>query len=304
MPVRSIQFLLPVLLILLASPVLFAQEEEVEETTTLPIDRPIRNTFESSLLIDNQTVIVPVKGTFQFDIQHRFGTIQNGFKDFLGFYAPSNIRMGLQYVPISNLSLGVGFTKSNTLIDFNAKYALITQTTGWSVPLSLTYYGNAVYDPRSVDDRQVYHESDRFSFFHQLLIARKVNDWLSLQLAPSLSHYNLQTDRALRNDHFAIAFGAQAKISSVMSVLLNIDQPLTLHNDGNPSPNPNPNLAFGIQVSTSSHAFQIFLGNYDRLIPQENNMYFDRNYYDSFDSFFENFGERFRLGFNITRLWN
>ena len=146
------------------------------------------------------------------------------------------------------------------------------------MPLSISYFGNAVYDPRSADDRQIYHSTDRFSFFHQLLIARKVNDWLSLQLAPSLSHYNLQTDRALRNDHFAIAFGAQAKISSVMAVLLNIDQPLTLHNDGNPSPNPNPNIALGIQVSTSSHAFQIFLGNYDRLIPQENNIYFEGNY--------------------------
>lgn len=295
---------LPLIMFCLFSPVSFAQEEETEETTTLPIDRPIRNTFESSWLIDNQTVIVPVKGTFQFDILHRFGTVQNGFEDFFGFYAPSNIRLGIQYVPIQNLSVGVGFTKFKTLIDFNAKYALFTQTTGWSMPLSLTYFGNAVFDPRSADDREIYHESDRFSFFHQLLIARKVNDWLSLQLAPSLSHYNLQTNRALRNDHFAIAFGAQVKVSSVMSLLLNIDQPLTLHNDGNPSPNPNPNLALGIQISTSSHAFQVFLGNYDKLIPQENNMYFQGNYYDSFDSFFENFGERFRLGFNITRLWN
>jgi hypothetical protein len=301
---KVIRSSLPVVLVCLFSPAIMAQEEESEETTTLPVDRPIRNTFESSWLIDNQTVIVPVKGTFQFDIQHRFGTIQNGFDDFFGFYAPSNIRMGFQYSPINNLSVGVGFTKANTLVDFNAKYALLTQTTGWSVPVSVTYFGNAVLDPRSEDDREVYHYSDRFSFFHQLLIARKFNDWLSVQIGPSLSHYNLQIDRTLRNDHLAIAFGAQVKISSVMSLLLNVDQPLTKHNDGNPSPNPNPNIALGVQISTSSHAFQFFLGNYNRLIPQENNMYFQGNYYDSFETFFDNFGERFRLGFNITRLWN
>ena len=302
-----IRFSLPVMLLCLFSFQATAQEDEVaadEEETTLPVDRPIRNVFESSLLIDNQTVVVPVKGTFQFDIQHRFGTLQNGIEDFFGFYAPSNIRMGLQYVPIQNLQLGVGFTKANTLVDFNGKYSLITQHTGKSVPLSVTYFGNAVWDPRSADDREVYHSSDRFSFFHQLLVARKVNDWLSLQLAPSLSHYNLQIDRTLRNDHFALAFGAQVKISSVMSIILGVDQPLTKHNDGNPSPNPNPNLSLGVQISTSSHAFQIFVGNYNRLIPQENNMYFQGNYYDSFDSFFDNFDERFRLGFNITRLWN
>src|SRR5687768_13003498 len=172
---KCILFSLTVIIISLSYSPVLAQEEEVEETTTLPIDRPIRNTFESSWLIDNQTTIVPVKGTFQFDIQHRFGTIQNGFEDFFGFYAPSNIRLGLQYVPIDKLGIGVGFTKAKTLIDFNAKYALFTQTTGSTMPLSMTYFGNAVYDPRSVDDRQIYHSSDRFSFFHQFIIGRKVN---------------------------------------------------------------------------------------------------------------------------------
>lgn len=293
-------FFLFVLVCMLGSPA-FAQEETTE---TLPVDRPVRNTFESSLLIDNQTVIVPVKGTFQFDIQHRFGTLRNGFEDLFGLYAPSNIRMGLHYVPIQNLFLGVGFTKTNTLIDFNAKYAIITQHTGWKIPVSVTYFGNAVFDPRSEDDREIYHESDRFSFFHQLIFARKFNDWLSIQIAPSLSHYNLQTNRGLENDHFALAAGAQVKISSVMSIIAGIDQPLTLHKDGNPSPNPNPNLSLGVQISTSSHAFQIFLGNYNKLVPQENNMYHQGNYYDSWKSFWSDFNQRFRLGFNITRLWN
>ena len=37
--------------------------------------KPVKNTFESAVLLDNQTVIVPIKGTFEMDIQHRFGTI-------------------------------------------------------------------------------------------------------------------------------------------------------------------------------------------------------------------------------------
>ncbi len=289
------------LLMCFSSVMVFGQEEEV---TPLPTNKPIRSTFESTLLIDNQTVMVPIKGTFQFDIQHRFGTIQNGFDDLFGFYAPSNIRMGFHYAPIENLSVGFGFTKANNLLDFSAKYSLLTQHTGWSMPVSMTYYGNVVLDPRGTDDREIYHTSDRLSFFHQLLIARKINDWLSIQVAPSLSHYNLQVDRGLENDHFAVAVSTQVKISSVTSIIAGIDQPLSKHIDGNPSPNPNPNLSLGIQMSTSSHAFQIFLGNYNKLVPQENNVYFQGNSYDSWKSFWENFGERFRLGFNITRLWN
>jgi len=293
--------ILPGIILCFLSALVIAQGDEIIPE---PANKPVKSTFESTLLIDNQTVMVPVKGTFQFDMQHRFGTIQNGFDDLFGLYAPSNIRMGFHYTPIHKLSFGFGFTKSNNLLDFSAKYSLLSQMRDGGMPVSVTYFGNTVLDPRGEDDREIYHASDRLSFFHQLLIARKINDWLSIQVAPSLSHYNLQVDRGLGNDHFAVAVSAQLKISSVSSIIVGIDQPITKHTEGNPSPNPNPNISVGIQMSTSSHAFQIFLGNYNRLVPQENNVYFQGNQYDSFSSFWDNFGERFRIGFNITRLWN
>ncbi len=294
---RKLQQLLPGLcLCLLAFPVM-GQDDEAAPP---PVERPVANTFESSLIIDNQSVMVPIKKTFEFDIQHRFGTMQNGLSDLVGMYAPSNIRMGFFYVPINNLSVGFGFSKKNTLLDFNAKYALLKQYKGWRMPVSVTYYGNVAIDPRNENDTEIYHESDRLSFFHQLIIARKFNDWLSVQIAPSLSHYNLQTDRGMENDHIAIAFGAQVKVSPVMSIIANVDQPITKHDQRN----PNPNISMGIQMSTSSHAFQIFIGNYDGLIPQENNMYFRGNEYDDWGGFWDHMAERFRIGFNITRLWN
>ena len=79
---------------LITSQVALAQEEEEEEKTEQPEKdkRPVRAPFESSILIDNQTIIVPSKGTLEFDIQHRFGTVDNGLSDLYGFWAPSNIR--------------------------------------------------------------------------------------------------------------------------------------------------------------------------------------------------------------------
>ena len=144
----------------------------------------------------------------------------------------------------------------------------------------------------------------RISFFHQLIIARKISDKLSVQIAPSLSHYNLQPNKALNSDHYAVAVGVQYKVTSVMSLIVDVDQPLSKHTKGNPSPNPNPNLAFGMQVGTSSHSFQFFLGNYNKIVPQENNMYFKGNEYSDFKGFWKNFSDRFRLGFNITHVWN
>ncbi len=293
--------------------------------------KPVKNVFQSVWITDNQTVIVPKKGTFEFDIMHRFGVINNGYKDFYGFFAPSNIRLGMNYAPIKNLYIGIGLTKSNMILDGNAKYAIISQTKGkW--PVSVTYYGNMAVDTRKDVGKAIFkYSSQRFSYFHQLIIARKITNKLSLQVAPSLSHQNSVTGfyskndstgktifRDMKFDHFAIALAARYKLTTTLSLMLNYDQPLTRH----PANNPNPNIAFGIEINTSSHSMQVFIGNYSYMVPQRNNMFNTNNpfgYDDATkthpvrntddpktikDESTRVMGGRFVIGFNITRLWN
>lgn len=216
--------------ILLSSTFISAQEEDLKQ------DKPVRAVFESSILIDNQTVDVPVKGTFQYDIIHRFGTLKNGFDDFFGLYSNSNIKLGFNYVPIDNLSLGVGLTKFKHLLDLNAKYAILKQTRADRMPISVSYFGNMVFDMRDEENREVvYNSSDRISYFHQIIVGRKFNNWLSLQLAPSVSHYNIINEN-MNNDHYAIAMGAQFNLSGGRGIIINVDQPLTGHELNNPIP--------------------------------------------------------------------
>jgi hypothetical protein len=264
--------------------------QEAEEAV---VDRPVRATFESAIFIDNQTVMVPIKGTLEFDMQHRFGTVGKGYEDLYGLYSNSNIRLGFSYVPIENLSVGFGLTKFKHLIDLNIKYSLLRQTRSGKIPLSVTYFGNMAIDTRKEDRREeVFQNSDRLSFFHQIIIARRFTNWLSFQVAPSLSHYNM-ISKTMENDHFAIAFATQLKLTDAMSFIIGVDQPITQHSRNN----PNPNISFGVQFATSSHAFQIFMGNYNSILPQENNVFNTRNYSDGF-------GDNFLIGFNITRLSN
>src|ERR1035437_847179 len=102
----------------------------------------VKNTFRGSMIIDNQTVMVPVKKTFEFAIQHRFGTINNKYSDFFGLFAPANIRLGWSYTPINNLQLGIGICKDKMQWDGNVKYALAKQAVAHGCPISVTYYGN------------------------------------------------------------------------------------------------------------------------------------------------------------------
>ena len=75
------------LCVLLLNTTLLAQDSTLadEEDATPKKIKPIKNTFESIWIIDNQTVMVPIKGTFEIDIMHRFGTVKNGYDDFWGF---------------------------------------------------------------------------------------------------------------------------------------------------------------------------------------------------------------------------
>src|SRR6195952_5376062 len=99
--------------LLLHQATLYAQDSTATaKEAAVPVkSKPAKNTFQSVWIIDNQTVMVPVKGTFEMDINHRFGTVDKGYSDFWGLFASSNIRIGVDYAPINNLYLGIGIDK-------------------------------------------------------------------------------------------------------------------------------------------------------------------------------------------------
>lgn len=334
-------------------PAISIQAQDSTEAATEPAVKkykPVKNTFQSVWIVDNQTVMVPIKKTFEMDIMHRFGTIKKGYEDFWGFFAPSNIRLGFSYVPVEKLNVGLGITKTTAAIvpgqsvssvsgplwDGSLKYSIITQTKG-RYPVSISYYVNAAFNTKDFKFKYLFktdsanglykHSSDRLSYFHQLLIARKINDKLSIQVAPSISYHNVVNGYFVKvNDstlkikpdmkfvHFAVAVAARYKVTEAMSLMINYDQPITKHVQNN----PNPSLSFGLEINTSSHSFQLFFTNYYFLVPQINNLYnsnspisYSQKYYTkdattgdpalnrrNYD------GGKFLIGFNITRLWN
>ncbi|HSB94747.1 MAG TPA: DUF5777 family beta-barrel protein [Flavitalea sp.] len=295
---RSLECLVMIMLFLIFEVPAYSQDST--EATEAPAEKkvkPVKNTFDGVWIIDNQTVMVPIKGTFEFDIQHRFGVWENGYDDFWGLFASSNIRFAANYSPIDRLFVGLGLTKNKMLWDFNAKYSIIEQMSEGRWPISVTYYGNAAVDTRSGDF--FVHRTDRYSYYNSLIFARKFNEKFSAQVAPNISHTNVvngyysepgKVSPERKHNHFAIALSGRYKIKESMAIIANYDQPLTKHKSGNPS----PNISLGIDVTTSAHSFQFFFGNYYFLSPQQNNMYNQNDFTEG----------QFLLGFNITRLWN
>lgn len=276
---------------------LSAQDSTAEEQPLLNTGvRLALNTFESVFLMDDQTVMVPKKGSLEMAIQHRFGIVNNGVKDMYGLFAPSNIRLGLTFVPIHKLNVGAGLTKERMQVDLNAKYAILKQREDNKIPVSVSVFGNMVIDARNKSNfRSTAH---RYSYFSQLMIARKITERLSAQVAPGFSWFNNveayvdskgEIKNKMKNGHFAISFLGRYKFSDKSAIIANYDQPLTQH----PANNPHPNISFGFETTTDSHAFQVFAGNYYGIVPQSNNVFNQNDFTKG----------QFVIGFNITRLW-
>lgn len=293
---------------------MLSAQDEAEVPEVVEKDRPVRTPWESGYLIDNPTSLIPVKNTLEFVIQHKFGTIENGRSDLWGLYAPgSNIRLGLNYVLMKNFQVGWGITKKNMYNDFSARWTVFEQTRANRVPVSVTLYGVMAVDGRPQDyfDGMRYnHSSDpyhplttypyrageRLSYFSQLIIGRKFSERISLQAAASFTHYNLVA-RSGDHDKIGAHLGGRFKFSPQSSIIFNYDIPLKIKGISEQREwidHPRENLALGLEVSTSTHAFQIYLGSADGIIPQDQ-MLFNRNDWRD---------KGLAVGFVITRLWN
>ncbi len=285
-----------VLAFLMLPILIFSQKKEKDSI----IDKPERAAFESSYIIDNPTNVLLNKNALEVQMSHRFGLINGGTNDLAGFWAPSNIRIGLAYGIHERLTIGYGTTKFDRLQDFNWKVGILKQTRSGKIPVSVSYYGNFVVDARNKNQGLFENLEDRYSYFNQLIIARRFNSKLSLQVAPSISHYNI-VKNTMRNDMVAVAFGGRYKISPQTSVTIDYSQPITEFLRDNPS----PGISLGLEFSTSAHAFQLFISNYQGIVPQKNYIF---NQNDGFgEGEFNPFGKgggQFLIGFNITRIYN
>lgn len=277
-------------ILLLVPSLVIAQDEEVP--VEKKVEKPVRNPWGSSHLIETQTTVVWAPKTLEFVIEHRFGELNSGSFDLIGLYAPSNVRMGLNYTVVKWLQLGIGTTKDKKLQDFNYKAAILTQTRSGSMPIALTYYGNTQMDAR---DQEIYGAeysfTNRISYFNQLILGRKFSKAFSLQISGSYAHYNFIDSAAtkdLKHDNFGIGIAGRVKVGGKISILFEWDMPLT-------TPDwVKPNYSLGVEIATSSHCFQIFLTTYDGINYQENLMF---NTNDAWDG-------DVLIGFNIIPKWN
>lgn len=266
-------------------------------------DKPekIQTTFKGIKLINANTIETTKKKTLEFRITHRFGNMEIGNPigdhTLYGLDNASNIRFSFDYGLTDKISIGIGRSKTLEHIDGNIKYRFLEQKTS-GMPISAAYYGCAAVTPiqHIPQDKFV----NRFSFTHQLIIASKISNAISLEVLPTFVHRNFVDKTKLhpenkstdKNDLFALGFGGRFKITKRTSFVIDYFLPFDEFRDS--KNNYYDALGVGFEFETGGHVFHVNITNSAGII--------ENDFIPSTNSAWDK-GE-YKLGFNISRVFN
>lgn len=223
-------------------------------------------TFKTSRLINGHTIENAAAGVLDFKISHRFGMVNKGVYELFGL-DQATMRIGLDYGITKRFMIGAGRSTFQKQYDAFGKFKILRQSKGgsWTSPISMTAVSTVMLKTLKWEDptRKNYYTS-RLSFAHQLIIARKFSEGLSLQIMPSYVHYNLAQVSTDPNDIFALGIGGRIKLSKRLSFNAEYYHilPISLIKGENYMlPGTHNSLAVGFDIETGGHVFQLHFTN-------------------------------------------
>jgi Membrane bound beta barrel domain (DUF5777) len=215
-------------------------------------------TFKTTRLINAHSIEQLTAGVLDVKISHRFGTLNSGFYELFGLDNAS-IRLGADYGITNWLMVGLGRSSFEKQYDGFMKVKLLRQAKGSrSMPLSLSGFAGMYYNTLKWADtsRQNYYTS-RINYVFQLIAARKFTEGFSLQLSPTLVHYNIVPKETDKNDLLSVGIGARQKITKRVSI--NIEYYYQI--PGYKLEGSENALSLGFDIETGGHVFQLIFTN-------------------------------------------
>jgi hypothetical protein len=216
----------------------------------------VEATFKATRIINGNSVETTKAGLLDFRVAHRFGFLNQGLYDFFGL-DNATTRLSLDYGITNRLMVGIGRSTFQKQMDMFAKYKLLQQTRGKHVmPVSLSLLASAIIRTQRESDPTVKRSlGDKTTYAFQAILARKLNENTSLQLMPTLVHYNLAPVGVPNNDQVSLGAAARQRISKRVSITAEyyyqFDQPDGTYNS----------IGIGVDIETGGHVFQLHLTN-------------------------------------------
>ena len=236
-----------------AQGLLDALNEAVEDPTL-----PVTATFKDTRIVNVQSNETPAEGVLHFVIAHRFGTLNSGAYELWGL-DNAQMRMAFDYGITDRLAVGVARNTYQKTYEASIKARLLRQSTGPDAfPFSVTWYSVAMANGlKAPTDVNPYYFSHRLSYVNQAVIARKMNEDLSLALVPSFVHRNYVETTEDAHDLWLVGVGGRYKLTQRFSINGEYHHYLSQQfGDGF-----SPSLSLGVDIETGGHVFQLHVTN-------------------------------------------
>ena len=212
--------------------------------------------FKTTRVINGQSIENTGAGILDVKISHRFGMVNGGAYNLYGL-DQATMRIGFDYGISNRLEIGIGRSTYNKEFDGFFKYRILRQSTGKvNMPISVSLASTAVW--RSLKDPPASYPidySDHFSFASQLIIARKFGDYFSLQIVPTMVHYNIVATKAIPNDLYSLGTGFRLRLSK------RVNFTGEYYYQRNKLPGYDNALSLGFDIETGGHVFQVHFTN-------------------------------------------
>jgi hypothetical protein len=218
----------------------------------------VYGTFKGTTIINGQSVETPGHNDLHFIVSHRFGAVNTGLYNLFGL-DQGTTRLGLEYGIKDILSLSFGRSSYEKTYDGGIKVKILRQQTEIkNIPVAITIYSACFVETTKWEDPERDNLfSSRLSFSTQLLIARKFNKNLSLQISPSFVHINLVPTSEDQNNIFSVGLGGRYKLAPKFS----INGEYFYLFPGETANDYANSLSFGVDIEAGGHVFQLHFTN-------------------------------------------
>lgn len=251
--------------------------------------------FKSTRVINGHSLENTARGVLDFRISHRFGYVNSGVDGFFGL-DDATIRLGLDYGITDRLMVGIGRSSYQKTVDGFTKYKILRQcTSGCSMPITLSFLATSSittlqteqlpwYDPTRTD-----YFTHRLAYTFQVILGRKFNENLSLQLNPGLVHRNLVGRAEEANDVIHISAAGRFKLTKRLALTTEYFYILPDQIDAK----YHNSFSVGVDIETGGHVFQLQFTNSTGM--------FERSFITETEG---QWGKGdIRYGFNISRVF-
>jgi len=232
----------------------FSQDDLLSQIDTVNSNDEVTSTFKALKIVNLESTKLVGKKDLYLVVAHRFGSVKDGIE---GFFGLDNAVTQIKFVYGLTSKVSVAAARTEQAYDFSAKY-LITPQKNNGFPFTIVGFNSIAINNRLKKELYPKMEfNDKLAYTTQILIARKWNENLSIELAPTYFHENFVVNDFQDNSQFALGFGGRYKVSKRVSI--NADYAAHLNRTAT-SIYKNP-VSLGVDIDTGGHVFQMHFTN-------------------------------------------